>query len=236
MEFLGRLFINARIKVITGLHIGTGGTGGIGLVDNPVLRDPLTRRPIIPGSTLKGRLRHALEIICSDDKPAVYRLFGSSVDAASQRVCGRLLLRDAHLSEESAAMLEAMDSDLLYVELKAENRIDRARGVAEHPRQNERLPAGAQLNWQMVYNCWSKEEASDDLQNLDAAFRFVEDEYIGGSGSRGYGQVEFSIHELSWLTLANYRESSEAKLLITERKKWLADAAGLIGLIASQGA
>ncbi|MBX9724351.1 MAG: type III-A CRISPR-associated RAMP protein Csm3 [Candidatus Obscuribacterales bacterium] len=235
MDFVGRLFIRGRINVLTGLHIGTGGSGGIGLVDNPVIRDPLTRRPIIPGSSLKGRLRHALEIVCGTESDDVIRLFGGYVDSFDKRSFGRMFVRDSHLTDESAAILESIDNDSLYVEIKTENRIDRARGVAEHPRQSERLPAGAIMGMELVYNAWGKQGISDDIQNLEMALRFVEDEYIGGCGSRGYGKVSFEISELVWTSIENYRQAQEASKNHTSRKDWVQTAAGLTGLLQSPG-
>jgi CRISPR-associated protein Csm3 len=235
MDFVGRLFIKGKILIITGLHIGTGGSGGIGLVDNPVIRDPLTRRPIVPGSSLKGRLRHALEVICGNESDDVVRLFGSYVDNFDKRSFGRLLLRDSHLSDESSATLESVDNESLYVEIKTENRIDRARGVAEHPRQSERLPAGAIMNMEMVYNAWGKSKISDDLQNLEMALRFVEDEYIGGCGSRGYGKVEFTLEQLKWTSLDNYRQGQEGDLCDTSRKTWFNDAGRIMKIMEATG-
>lgn len=235
MEFVGRLFIKGKILVITGLHIGTGGSGGIGLVDNPVIRDPLSRRPIVPGSSLKGRLRHALEVICGNESDDVVRLFGSYVDNFEKRSFGRLLLRDSHLSDESAATLESVDNESLYVEIKTENRIDRARGVAEHPRQSERLPAGAIMDMEMVYNAWGSARISDDLQNLEMAMRFVEDEYIGGCGSRGYGKVEFALEHLKWISVDHYREGQDAEVVETIRKSWLNDAAKMMRIVEVPG-
>lgn len=233
MEFLGRLTVRGKILVLTGLHIGTGGSGGIGLVDNPIIRDPLSRRPLVPGSSLKGRLRHALEIIRGSESEDVIRLFGAYVDSFDRRSFGRLLVRDAHLSDESAARFDSVDTDSLYVEIKTENRIDRARGVAEHPRQSERLPAGAEMNMELVYNAWDRQCISDDIQNLEMAFRFVEDEYMGGCGSRGYGKVEFAIDNLCWTSLEDYRESRQSAARESSRSNWLKDSAALIGLVKS---
>ncbi len=62
LAFKGKYIISGEIVCETGLHIG-GSTEGfeIGGVDNPVIRDPLTEWPYIPGSSLKGKLRHLLE-------------------------------------------------------------------------------------------------------------------------------------------------------------------------------
>lgn len=235
MKFIGRLCIKGEIHVLSGLHIGTGGSGGIGLVDNPVLRDPLTRRPLIPGSSLKGRMRHALEIICGSESDDVIRLFGSYVDSYDKRNFGRVLVRDSHLSDESASRFESVDNDSLYVEIKTENRIDRARGVAEHPRQSERLPAGAIMNMEIVYNAWDESTVSDDIQNLEMALRFVEDEYIGGCGSRGYGKVEFQVNNLLWTSIEHYRQGKQSSSKPTVRKSWVQDAGTLLGLVPAAG-
>ncbi len=62
LEFKGKYLIKSKLICETGLHIG-GMTEGfeIGGVDNPVIKDPLTDQPYIPGSSLKGKLRHLLE-------------------------------------------------------------------------------------------------------------------------------------------------------------------------------
>ena len=62
LRFEGKYIIKGKIVCETGLHIG-GITEGveIGGVDLPVIRDSLTEIPYIPGSSLKGKLRHLLE-------------------------------------------------------------------------------------------------------------------------------------------------------------------------------
>ncbi len=58
IHLYGRLLIEGEIEALTGLHIGAGrGDLVIGGMENPVVRDPLTDRPYIPGSSLKGKLR-----------------------------------------------------------------------------------------------------------------------------------------------------------------------------------
>ena len=54
--------ICGQIKLLTGLHIGSGNTEmHIGGTDNPVIRNPLTQQPYIPGSSVKGKMRSLLE-------------------------------------------------------------------------------------------------------------------------------------------------------------------------------
>ncbi len=230
MEFNGRLIIKGQVEVCTGLHIGTGGAAGIGLVDNPVIRDPLTGRPIIPGSSLKGRLRHATEILLGDAaKDEIGRLFGTAPEDDIANAT-RLYVRDCHLDKESVDKLMSLRSDSFFVEVKSENRISRDSGVAEHPRQSERLPAGTVLSMELVYNVYEPEQVLDDLQNLEAALSFVEDEYLGGSGSRGYGKVNLHLNSVTWKSRKDYLDGKTVEAKTIDRSNWINKVADMIKL------
>src|SRR3990170_8998206 len=63
-RFAGKYIIKADIRCITGLHVGGTDEGfEIGGIDNPVIKDPITGYPYIPGSSLKGKMRSMLEWI-----------------------------------------------------------------------------------------------------------------------------------------------------------------------------
>ena len=65
---VGKLLIQCELVTITGLHIGGTDTfSAIGAVDSPVIRDARTGRPIVPGSSLKGKLRSLLARSISKD-------------------------------------------------------------------------------------------------------------------------------------------------------------------------
>ena len=83
-----KLYIQAQLTVLTGLHIGAGSDfAPIGAVDSPFIRDPFTKQPIIPGSSVKGKIRtllakslspsYVLQKIEEDDE-RIQRLFGSA--------------------------------------------------------------------------------------------------------------------------------------------------------------
>ena len=85
----GKILIQFQLKVLTGMHIGGNDAfSAIGAVDKPVIRDPLTNEPILPGSSVKGKLRTLLaRSICQNiakmpdfakDADVVKRLFGST--------------------------------------------------------------------------------------------------------------------------------------------------------------
>ena len=85
----GKLIIKSELKVLTGLHIGGSNIfAAIGSVDSPVIKDTRTNMPIVPGSSLKGKLRTLLARSYAedihklpdpnDDPIEIRRLFGSS--------------------------------------------------------------------------------------------------------------------------------------------------------------
>ncbi len=78
-SFKGKYIITAQLEAVTGLHIGGSTTGfEIGGVDNPVIRDPLTDEPYIPGSSLKGKLRHLTEwSLGLIDRHPKHKVFGA---------------------------------------------------------------------------------------------------------------------------------------------------------------
>jgi len=54
--------LKGKIKLESGLHIGAGNDEiHIGGIDSPVIKNPLTNVPYIPGSSLKGKMRCLLE-------------------------------------------------------------------------------------------------------------------------------------------------------------------------------
>src|SRR5262249_25661629 len=144
----------------------------IGNVDNPVIRDPLTRRPYIPGSSLRGKMRSQMEK--QYGRPQNNRVgqvwIHTCKDANEYRGCNvcktfgipgenphsetsRLVVRDALLLEESAAKLEAARTDLPYTEVKWEAAIDRVTSAAT-PRQQERVPAGAAFEGELIFSLY----------------------------------------------------------------------------------
>jgi CRISPR-associated protein Csm3 len=104
----------------------------------------------------------------------------------------KILVRDAFLTEQSAEKLRASQyTDLPYTEVKWENIINREKGTAEHPRQIERIPAGAEFDVEFIINIY-KEDDETNLYNLfKRGIELLEADYLGGSGTRGYGKVEF---------------------------------------------
>jgi len=121
----------------------------------------------------------------------------------------RLIVRDAVLSGESVEKLRELKTDLEFTEVKWENVIDRITSAA-NPRQIERVPAGAEFEFGMIYNVFNEQD-KDNLKQVFKALELVEHDYLGGSGSRGYGRVKFGDIKVYWNSKADY-ESGDVEI------------------------
>lgn len=117
----------------------------------------------------------------------------------------RLIVRDAHLTKDSAKQLEKIDTGLYMTEWKFENGLDRITAAA-NPRQLERVPAGAKFNFEMVYTVENIDQAGEDIKNLAIALAILEDDALGGHGSRGYGKVKFENFKFYYRGVDQYRQ------------------------------
>ena len=229
--FLGKVMIKGRMEVVTGLHIGASReTVKIGGIDSPVVRDPVTNLPYIPGSSLKGKMRSLMEKalgkefreiskhppiqihVCGDEHCEVCRLFGSSVPTkqGQKHIPSRLIVRDLHLLNRD--YLKKIDTGLPYTEWKFENSIDRLTSAA-NPRQIERVPAGAVFGLELVYDAQDGGQLREDVENIRRALKLLEDDALGGHGSRGYGQVRFSEMTFDVYPRAYYVSGDETHVL-----------------------
>ncbi|APD10318.1 MULTISPECIES: type III-A CRISPR-associated RAMP protein Csm3 [Thermus] len=209
------LRIQAILLAKTGLRIGMSRDQmAIGDLDNPVIRNPLTDEPYIPGSSLKGKLRYLLEwslggdyilkakdkhvYASPDPKDPVARIFGlapendeESMQVARERGPTRLLVRDAYLTRDSKEELERTISRGGYLtEIKQEVFIPRLGGFA-NPRTTERVPAGARFHVEMVYRVLDPLDEEHFHRYVLRALELLELDGLGGHISRGYGQVYF---------------------------------------------
>lgn len=194
-----KIKISGKIKVMTGMHIGgSSAFSAIGAVDSPVIRDKQSDLPIIPGSTLKGKMRTLMakgfsesasaKIGYHDDDPEiVLRLFGNIKNGKNEHKNSRLLFSDMILSNMDE--LKQMDIHSA-TEVKFENSINRLIAVA-NPRQIERVIRGSEFDLDIIYNVEDETQIKEDFQAIKDGLTLLEYDYLGGSGSRGYGKVKF---------------------------------------------
>ncbi|MBM4285357.1 MAG: type III-A CRISPR-associated RAMP protein Csm3 [Deltaproteobacteria bacterium] len=216
MQLMDILEIKGRIIVKTGLRIGAGDTEmRIGGVDNPIIKHPHTLEPYIPGSSLKGKVRSLLEMKSGlmgktrgepvafkhlaglDDTKKleakkILKLFGAG-GAEGEAIADigptRVSFADCPLDE--AWRQKALDQGLSFTEVKSENAINRIEGVARNPRQTERVPANAEFSFTVTLKKLDIDQENDLEQFLIEGLKLLTLDALGGSGSRGYGRLEF---------------------------------------------
>ena len=198
-KLVKKIVCTSQITLKTGLHIGGTNTAlNIGGPDSFVVRNPLTNVPYIPGSSLKGKMRSLIELrdgtidkkgnVTNDQESNAGALFGTS-GANDESHPSRIIVRDAELDLSDPHMFD--NTDLPYTESKTEVTINRITAKA-NPRTIERVPAGAKFNMNVVINIFDTDNEQQLLKTFKDAIALLQDDYLGGNGSRGYGQVEFS--------------------------------------------
>lgn len=220
IQLKARVIFVGEIEAKTGLHIGgSPGALAIGNVDMPVIRNLRDGKPYIPGSSLKGKMRSLCEKYTNApqnttinkgkndgsgkvvmhtaksreeyEKYWVNPIFGVTGDAGEWTSApSRLVVRDIPITEASAKELEKALTDMPYTEVKWEAAIDRVTSAAT-PRQVERVPAGTVFGpMELVFSLYNKDDVSL-LGHILTALQLVEDDYLGGLGSRGSGKIAF---------------------------------------------
>lgn len=230
MKLLSKIFISGEIVAETGLHIGGSKSSlDIGGVDLNVIKTP-GGVPYIPGSSLKGKLRTMLAKIhgskgvnkrevdaqkgekSDEDFPVICEIFGHSGEDEGKSVKTRLIVRDAGLNDVAfKETFEGAEMDFEYSDIKWENTINRKTGTAQHPRQLERVPAGARFTFEMVYDNYDDGKTDVHLSDIRMAMRLLEGDYIGGHGSRGYGKIRFENVEFQFKEVSDFMAGNEKK-------------------------
>lgn len=191
-----KIQITGTIEVVTGMHIGgSEAFAAIGAIDSPVIIDQLSRKPIIPGSSLKGKIRALLAkaynptvVNHNDDSEKISRLFGSS--ANNKLMTSRLIFSDMILDNYDELHSKGLDS---ITEVKFENTISRTTSVA-NPRQIERVIRGSKFKLNIIYDVLEdyQDQALDDIKILVEGMKLLQYDYLGGGGTRGNGKIKFS--------------------------------------------
>lgn len=224
-----KIIIKAQLEALSGLHIGGSNMGmAIGGADAVVVRNPITQEPYIPGSSLKGKMRSLSERLYGktsymqekipngpfkdDPNHIICKLYGTAL-GNENNIPSRILVRDAHLVPDSEKALgESQHTDMLYTEVKTEVVIDRVTAVADL-RQLERVPAGAKFEVEIALNVYEGDDEQALMNHVAVGLRLLEDDYIGGKGSRGSGQVRFDRDtiDLNYKDISVYEGDGVAK-------------------------
>ncbi len=234
IQLTGRIFLTFDILTKSGLHIGGSDEGiGIGGVDKTVIRDTITNQPYIPGSSLRGKVRSLTEKYtgAAQNKRIGQISIHTCQEKADYQGCDicqiygvpgesgfsnptRLIVRDVQMSQASVEQLQKLRTDLPFTESKTEVAIDRVTSAAS-PRQMERVPAGVAFGAaEMVYSMYDGAgcDSQTDLERFKTVItglQLLEDDYLGGLGSRGSGKVELINIKVEVKSAASYDQRSE---------------------------
>lgn len=208
--FKKNYIITGNILCLTGLHIGNSGDSvDIGGSDSPIIRDPISNLPYIPGSSIKGKLRTLLElndklssesVINNKGKPSTNiecvatQIFGVASGNDEDEKCilkypTRIIVRDSFPSKRTKENWITNSEIIAGAELKYENTIDRIKSEA-NPRNIERIPKDSVFEFEIIFSVYDGDN-NKNILNLLTAMKLLEDNYLGGSGSRGFGQITF---------------------------------------------
>lgn len=192
--------LTATLRLKSGLHIGTGERPERG-EPLPVMESPITKLPYIPGSSLKGKMRFLLELTygCRETDPRdkgspcwcgtcqICLLFGSGATEKTFEPT-RLIFRDCHLTKSSADLLEKIE-----LEVKPGVRIDRESGKAAERAffSMKRVPEGCEFDLEISVRIFEKDNKDAIKRWLAMGLYLIEQDTLGGSGTRGSGYVEF---------------------------------------------
>ena len=226
-----KVIIKYTIECESGLRIGAGNTAvDIGGIDAPVIKDPVTKLPYIPGSSIKGKMRsqyewlmHSNKLIAnrgkviSDIETDVARVYGTTNSDNRQSgpetiIISRGIFANAYL--KNTEYLSERLGKGLYTEVKAENSIDRLTSRAV-PRFFEQVPRGAEFEGEIIVTIFSEKEREEVLGVIKTSMQLLRDSYLGGGGSRGSGRVKFT--KISALERTkNYYIQDEAEKDVSE--------------------
>jgi CRISPR-associated protein Csm3 len=209
MKLIETYTITATIELKSGCRIGgSDDLLQIGGTDLTCIKDPATGKPYIPGSSLKGKMRSALEKLTDtaegenpSKKGPVARVFGPHFDPKHNQGPTRVRFHDAFLQEGQIPVLEN----------KTESINNRQTGTAQHPRTLERVAPGAKFNLRIDFDVYDIDADftyidldTKQHKGRDAILNLINDGLellcqtgIGSGTSRGYGQIEITGAQVS---------------------------------------
>ena len=193
--------ISGIIRCISGIRIGgSDDLLQIGGTDLTCIKHPVTLKPYLPGSSLKGKMRSELEAAleqfggregnepCGCGECIICAVFGSHKNTRHQLGPSRIIVRDAQFRDGGET------------ELKSENVIDRKTGTALHPRKVERVVAGSSFSLRIGIQEWDidKDAEYGGKKGGEALVAFVleglklvQQTGLGSGVSKGSGEIQF---------------------------------------------
>ncbi len=243
--------LKITIKLRSGMHIGgLKESLKIGGADSPIIREfveveenEFRELPIIPGSSLKGKLRSLLELTddeiediktkindLSDEAKKEYRKVGENYikykeksiipklfglggeDNKEEEIAiPRLIVRDLKPTKPTIEWWDEQEEVIDGGIIKGENSINRLTSAA-NPRQIERVPAGSEFEGELLLLIFEGDPEEELEKKINNALNLLKNSYLGGSGTRGYGEVEINKGkwEVVWKEKGESNEESDS--------------------------
>lgn len=241
-KIMGKISITGKLICLTGLHIGSSKDNlEIGAIDASVVRDPVTRQPYIPGSSIKGKLRALLEKakatelgivgetnrrnIGTKNNSVYIHVCDEAEKAINCDICRIFGSTGQNGGKNFPSRLIVRDAYLTEESVQKLSDIDTGLLYTEwkfenaidritssaNPRQLERVPRGAEFAFELVYNVEDNATLEKDLENLQLAIRLLELDALGGHGSRGYGKVKVNIENIEIYNVESIKTKTPSK-------------------------
>lgn len=206
--FKKNIVMDMEIETVTGLHIGGSSEDlKIGGTDNPLImtrmsyKDSTIEVPYIPGSSIKGKMKSLLltvygarngdKIEFANGHKDLEKIFGKPAESESKEINRtRLIVRDAFPTTESIS--KVMERDGRFIEVKGENSINAVTGMA-NPRFIDRVVPGVKFSGSLVLQVLEVDDEDRFLKYVMEGISLLQDTYLGGQGSRGYGKVSIKL-------------------------------------------
>lgn len=210
--------LKATLRLKSGLHVGTGEKVERG-ESTPIMKSKRTGLPYIPGSSIKGKIRHLFEITygrentdprdsgspCWCGKCQICLLFGSG-NSSTTFEPSRLIFRDCFLTKETEDLI-----DKIGTEDKPGVRIDRTTGKAARGAlfPMERIPEGVEFQMEVSVRIFDGDNSDAIAKWLEVGLFLLEQDAIGGGGTRGSGWVEIKDLELNGSPVKDWRDEAK---------------------------
>ena len=196
MKIIKNIKLKFDLDLLSGLHIGSGKDAiKIGGIDSYVIKNPINEQPYIPGSSLKGKMRSLIEANTEKNQEnMILKIFDRGADATTDQEITRIIVRDLFMNDYwQSKFNESKKNGTPFMEEKAENKIDRNSAIAT-PRFIERVPAEISFNGEIILKILEGEENEEELMKnlIIKSLELIESDALGGSGSRGYGQIKIN--------------------------------------------
>jgi len=158
-------------------------------------------------------VEHTITKIFGTTPEEIKKFYGKDYEPKKDSIpVTRIIVYDCLLNKDNEKLLKkATNTDMLYTEVKTEVVIDRITSAAT-PRQIERVPAGAIFEMEMILNVFGIDEDKDEEDMVNTIFEglcLVQNDYMGGKGTRGSGKVNFVIEKLEERTADDYKALKE---------------------------